>query len=587
MNTFSEKLKRLQTSNVICILFLLIFCFASFALPLLSGLPSGFDMVTDIRFATELRDAMLTGHFFPGWANDNFGFGSIGIRFYPPLAFYLLALTEMFTADWFWALWANLFFWMLLGSVGIFFFVKEWGTPTQGLIAGVGYAIVPQHLSEVFQFFLFAEFAAWGVIPFCFLFVTRICRGGNWIDCILFSISYALLILIHIPTTIIVSLCFPVYVMAAMDWRNYFTVFTRLAVAIVLTVAATSFRWVTMIAEFNWLAHNDAKYSNGYFQYASWLFPNTLTSRNQFIYVMSSWLFDIAILMSVSLMIPAIIYLLKTRREPVSGVRRIMIAAVCTTTFAFFMLSRPSQFVWDALPFLQKLQFPWRWLSMLSFAAVTAFALSVPRLLTALRGRERLVAYPATALIVTIILFNITQIIIPSEPIPFAEFNEVEKKVLEEPMFEGWWPVWADEGAFEKRELVIAGDRSVDVSKWESLDRTFTVQEGESGKVRVATFYYPHWKATVNDFPTTIEPDQEGAILIPTPAEYSKIRLSFEEPGPYKIAKGVSLVTWILLLVIAASFYRKKRIAGTYLTMLVEPTYQLNSLLPKQEHSRS
>ena len=559
MNTVSEKLEGLLRSNAICITFLFLFCFATFGLPLLAGLPSGFDMVTDIRFASALKDAMLAGEFFPGWANDNFGFGSIGIRFYPPVAFYVLAITELFIGDWFWALWANLVFWMFLSSVGIFFFVKEWGTPSQGLIAGIGYAIVPQHLSEVFQFFLFAEFAAWGVIPFCFLFVTRICRNGKWIDTVLFAISYSVLILTHLPTTIVVSLCLPIYVLISMDWRNYLPVFARLAVAIFLTAAATSFRWVTIIAEFDWLAHNDPKWASGYYQYAAWLFPNTLTSRNQFIYVLTSWLFDIAIVMSVALIIPAVVYLLKTRKERMRDVWKIIAASVSVSVFGFFMLSKPSQFVWEALPFLQKLQFPWRWLSVVSFSAVVAFALSVPRLIALLQGRERLVAYPALALVVTIILFNITQIIIPSAPIPLAEFNEIEKKVAEEPMFDGWWPVWAKHEALENPQLVTAGDRVIDVSKWDALDRAFTVLPGDPMNIRVATFYYPHWKAYVNHQPANLEADSDGAILVSIPREYSMVRITFEKPIRAVVADGVSILTWIAFVMFMIAV-RGKRI---------------------------
>lgn len=555
MNTVSERLARLLSSNAICILFLFLFCFASFGLPLLSGLPSGYDMVTDIRFASALKDAMLSGHFFPGWANDNFGFGSIGVRFYPPIAFYLLALTEMLTADWFWAIWANLFFWMFLGSVGIFFFVKEQGTPTHGLIAGIGYVIVPQHLSEVFQFFLFAEFAAWGLIPFCFLFVTRICRNGNRVDVVLFALSYSLLFLTHLPTMIIVSLCLPVYVLVAMDWRKYLSVFVRLGITIALAAAATSFRWVTIIAEFDWLAHNDPKWANGYYQYAAWLFPNTLTSRNQFIYVLSSWLFDIAILMSVALIIPAVMYLVWTRKERLSDASRIIAAAVCTTTFAFFMLSKPSQFVWDALPFLQKLQFPWRWLSALSFAAVVAFAMSVPRLFALFSGRERLIAYPATALIVTIILFNITQIIIPSEPIPFAKFTEVEKKVAEEPMFEGWWPVWATKEAFSRNDQIFAAGRRIEIVSWDNSSRVVKVAGGDPASLSVPIFFYPYWKATVNGEATPVSPNENGVISLPITAEASSVRLYFEEPIQNYFAGLISLTAWIVLgLLLIGSF---------------------------------
>ena len=95
MNTINETYNKIQNSNIACLALLLMVCFLSFGLPLLYGLPSGFDMITDIRFATAIRDAATTGHFFPGWANDNFGFGSIGIRFYPLVAMYTLAFAEM------------------------------------------------------------------------------------------------------------------------------------------------------------------------------------------------------------------------------------------------------------------------------------------------------------------------------------------------------------------------------------------------------------------------------------------------------------------------------------------------------------
>jgi len=244
---------------------------------------------------------------------------------------YTLAFADMVVGDWFGALWLNLLFWMVLGSAGMYFFVKEWGGPLQGLLAGVTYAIVPQHLNEIFQFFLYAEFAAWGITPFCFLFVTRICRNGTWKDVVLFSISYSLLILTHIPTTIIISFCLPVYVLIVLDWRNFKPIAVRLAGAIGLTLAATSFRLVTLAGEYNLLAHNNEKYANGFFEYAEWLFPNVLAIRNHFLYVLTSWLFDLSIVMTVCLTIPAIIWLAKTYDTKSESIWRIQAAAVATT----------------------------------------------------------------------------------------------------------------------------------------------------------------------------------------------------------------------------------------------------------------
>jgi hypothetical protein len=556
MSKLSEKSARLLGSNVFCVLFLFFVCFVSFALPLLYGLPSGYDMITDIRFASAIKDGMLSGHWLPTWANDNFGFGSIGIRFYPPVAFYVLAATQMITADWFWAIWADLLFWMFLGSVGIFLLVKEWSGPAAGIIAGVVYAVVPQHLNEIFQFFLFAEFAAWAILPFCFLYLTRVCRGGTWSDVFLFATSYSLLILTHIPTTIIASFCFPIYCLVLIDWKCFRSVVVRLAASIAITIAATSFRWINIILEYNWLSHNSDKWNSGYYQYSVWLFPNVLQARGLFTYVLTSRLFDTSILMTAALTIPAIIYLIrnfKIRGEDITW--RLLTAAVATSWFAFFMLSQPSKFIWDNLVFLQKIQFPWRWLSVLSMLSVAAFAVAVPRLASMFRSRERFFVYPALALVVSIILFDITQIIIPSDPIPVAKFGKVENVLASEPMFEGWWPVWAKTEALEQNTEIFAGGRTIDASDNNKQSGLVKVEAGDSGVLTVPIFYYPHWKATVNGTPVAVSPNENGVISIPLPAEAATVRLYFEEPGRNIAATWISLITWLALGLAAAWNY--------------------------------
>ena len=561
--------------NWFCVAIIVLFCFLSFALPLLMyGLPSGFDMLTDIQFATAFQDVISSGHVFPSWANDNFGYGSVGIRFYPPLSFILLAVTHLITNDWFTTFVTNAFLWMLVGSVGMYFFVKEWGTPMQGLLAAILYAVVPQHLAEIFQFFMFGEFAAWAVLPFCFLFVTRICRGGTWIDTALFALFYSLLILIHLPTTIIVSLCLPIYVLFLIDWHNFKRIFIQLLSAIALTLLATSFRWVMLVSELNWLAHNGQEhYASGYYDFSLWLFPNVLASRSLFVYVMTSWLFDIAIVLTVALTIPALICLLRGYAGRNNSVQRVLIASLVTALFAFFMLSRPSYYLWSNITFLQKLQFPWRWLSILSMLCVVLFTLSVPHLMSRFRKFERFVAYPALALVVAIMLFDITQIIIPSAPVPSAEMAQIEERLTTQPIWKGWWPIWAKEKAFDNTERVIAASRKVDITNWTPESKEFVVQPGQPVSVGVQTFYYPRWKATVNGRASEIGMDENGAITIPVSGEVSRVHLYFEEPLIIKGSYVVSSVIWLLGFCLMYVIYGRKYIPSMSSKPLFDEEY--------------
>jgi hypothetical protein len=537
---------------------ILIFCYVAFALPLqIYGLPSGFDMLTVIRFSTAFQDAFASGQLLPSWTNDNFGYGSVGIRFYPPLSLFVLAITQVVTDDWFTAFLTNLYLWMVVGCAGMYLFVKEWGTPKQGLMAAVLYAVIPQHLAEIFQFFMFAEFAVWAFLPFCFLYATRVCRGGNWKDVTLLAISLSLLILTHLPTTIIVALCLPIYVLTVMDWSKWKQVFIHLSGAITLTLLATAFRWVMLVSEVKWLAHDGPEhYASGYYEFSQWLFPNVLAPRAMFVYVLTSWLFDIAIVLTVALMIPAVLSLFRSQVSP--SIKRVIIAASVTALFAFFMLSRPSFHVWNNLVFLQKLQFPWRWLSVLSMLSVLLFAISIPHLMARFRNRQRLIAYPALALVVTIVLFDITQIIIPSAPVPSAEFAEVEKKIHTEQIWKGWWPSWAKEKAFENVESsgkVSAGSRTVEITSWDRESKEFFVQPGDAISVGVQTFYYPLWKATVNGHPTELSMDESGAITIPLTTEASTVRLTFEEPIPNRFASWISAVVWLIPVILLPVFF--------------------------------
>jgi len=561
METLARFIRDLSNNSWFHFVTILLVCYVAFLFPMQwMGLPSGFDMLTHVRFAASFQDAFTAGQFFPSWGNDNFGYGSVGIRFYPPISAYLLAITQVFTNDWILAYLINLYFWMCVGCLGVYLFVKDWGTPRLAWLAAVAYAIIPHHLAEIFQFFLYAEFAAWAVIPFCFLFVSRICRNGSWSDTVLFAISFSILILTHIPTTVIVSFCLPLYVLLLVDWSNWRRIFLHLISAVALTLLATAFRWVMLINEVTWLAHNGPEhYTGGFYDFSIWLFPNIFTPRSQYLYIMTSWLFDVAVVLTVALLIPAVISLFC--RDPKSSeksARKMLIASLTTALFAFFMLSKASFYVWENLLILQKIQFPSRWMSVLSFFTVIVFSLSIGPLMLRFSKVQRLVFYPALATFVAISIFDVSQIIIPSAPLPRAEYVQIDYAIHAEQIWKGWWPIWAKEEAFKNTERVVAGNRKVEISDWKQELKEFVVQPGEPINIGVQLFYYPLWKATVNGRAVEIGKDDNGVMTIPIAGEASTVRLYFEEPLVNNAAYVVSAFTWLVPLFLLVFVYSRK-----------------------------
>ena len=534
------------------------------------GVPDGYDLMQHIRFAAAYQDAILSGEFIPKWAaNDNFGFGSIGIRYYPPLAYYVLALTKIVTGSWYHSFWITSLAWALLGSAGVYLWIKEWTSGLAATFAAVLYIIIPYHTFQIYQAVLYAEFAAAGILPFCFLFLTRVCRGRRWIDAVLFAISYSLLILTHIPTAIIASLCLAVYGLLIFDWRAFKDTALKLGSALVLSGLATSFHLVKAVTEVEWVKHNSPQYfGSGYYDYKSYFFPIYFSaSWTRYVQKML-WHFDTMIFLTILFFVLAVVAYF-VNREPEAGSRgksKNGRAIVTTGVFSLFMLSAGSSVIWNSVPLLAKIQFPWRWLSIASLMGSVSFAIAAASLIFSGKKLNRLAAYPILLFILIIVLFDVSQNIIPSTPLQQDEFEKKVANMYDEEGCQCWWPIWAQSDAFAQPERAVAGSRKAVVSDWSGESRDFSVEAGDVGDLRIATFYHPFWNANVNGEAVPVGKDVNGAILIPLPPETANIHLFFKEPGFLKTALIVSLIVWITFAVYLAGYsirHRKTRVERT------------------------
>src|SRR5687767_6985808 len=132
-----------------------IFCF---------GVPGGNDMPQHFRFALTFYDSVGRGEFYPAWPGaTNYGFGDVGIRFYPPLAYYTVVLVRQFIESWSHAFAMAVFFWFFVGGIGTFQLAREWFSERASLAAALIFMVMPYHANQVYNAGLFAEFAALAV----------------------------------------------------------------------------------------------------------------------------------------------------------------------------------------------------------------------------------------------------------------------------------------------------------------------------------------------------------------------------------------------------------------------------------------
>jgi hypothetical protein len=551
-NSLVSTIRRLAGSDRFCLLVVMAAAAAALLMIPLLGIPAGRDLHQHLQFAGSYREALAAGDFFPGWAgSENHGFGSVGIRFYPPLAYYLLALTDLLTGSLFDAFWLNCFFWMLLGAAGAYWWVRESTEPAWALLAAVLYALAPFHLFQIYQALLYGEFAASGLLPFCFLFLSRLIRRGGAADVVRFSVCYSLLVLTHLPLTIIGTLALAVYGAFLIERANFKRSAGRLAVAGLLSLAATAFYWLRVVTEVGLVAHSSDRYSSGQFDFRQYLFPLYYSMGEPV------WHFDAPIALALLMLAPLAVYLALGRRGEKSGEHGSAPALLAAGAFSILMMSVPSAPVWNALGFLQKIQFPWRWLSVASLLSAAAFAAGLRLLGRRFRNTRRILTYAVIIVAASFVILDLAQNILTSAPLSRAEFALETEDLTAQEGCPCWLPAGADRAAYADREKVSARGRTVSLGRWESERREFEIGPGAPGAVRVATFAYPHWRARVNGAAVPIAVAADGAMTIDVPETSAAIELYFEEPVLLRSALPVSLTIWLFFA--AAVFYLRRK----------------------------
>ncbi|MGI8467294.1 MAG: 6-pyruvoyl-tetrahydropterin synthase-related protein [Pyrinomonadaceae bacterium] len=525
-----------------------------------NGVPGGNDLPQHYQFAETFYHSILSGEIYPSLAGDpNQGYGDVGIRFYPPFAYYVLSAARIFTGNWADASFLTFFLIFFASGIGVYLWAKEEFSDAQSLLAAGIFIFAPHHLNQIYNSFLFAEFAASAVLPFCFLFTARVCRKGNLGAMLGLAISFALLLLTHLPTSVFGSPILAIYAIFLLRRKSFLKTLSKLAVSVFCGVAASSFYWLRMLAEMSWVKSSSETYFQGHFDYREnfLLFPFHLLNFQDDI--SSLWLADLMLLAMILISIPSVVFLIKNR----SSVSKFSFSVGLIFLISVLMTTPLSYPVWDNLPFLQKVQFPWRLLGIVSLCGAIFSSTGIFRVAELMNQNKNRFAAAGLGLAMLFFVFTSAFIVRQASYVPRAEFNLQIENVTSANSFDCWWSIWAKSDAFQIKEKLVAENRAAEITKWNSTEKDFNVAAGQPSLARVAAFYYPRWQATVNGNPAKIEKADDGAILIALPPEASRVELSFVEPFFVKISNVVSALTWLIFLIVGTilltgNFYKTR-----------------------------
>jgi 4-amino-4-deoxy-L-arabinose transferase-like glycosyltransferase len=504
---------------------------------LMQGIPLGADLDNHFRFAQPFYDEIANGNVIPGWlAESNNGFGDTRFRFYPPLLYYILAAARFVTGDWYATTLAVFTLLSVIGCTGIYIWARQNFDEKTSLIAAAVFAVLPYHIAQFYQASLLAEYAAMSFLPFAFLFLERLSKKAAIINIAGLGITFGAIVLTHIPTTIVGSLGLGLFALLLTDWRRNkrFLIYASLGIAAGL--ALSSFFWIKVVTELSWIQAGHKVTSEHYDYRNNFLFsPWSLTNLN-------TWLGSVIAAVTIFIFLPALSLFPRLFGGTGKGgdlverdrTKKPLMASMIVAAFAFFMTTDLSRPLWLAIPKLPDIQFPYRWLTVASVAVCPGAAFAIVwfgKKIVAKQIRAWQLALVAISFAAA--GYSIWEFAMASDFLDRETFTSRIEASRAAPSFPDWLPV----GAATIKDVkpmsgpIDAGTREILQAEVTTHIRRFKLAPGAATDVRIRTYYYPHWRATVTTpsgvSPAPIKKAPDGTLLVSVPAESCELSVDF------------------------------------------------------------
>ena len=508
------------------------------------GTPSGHDVEFHLYSWLEVLSQWRQGIFYPRWAAlAHFAYGEPRFVFYPPASWLLGSVLSVIFP---WTIAASLYIWTVLVAAGASMFVlaRRWMERRDAIFAAVLYTVNPYILVSVYWRSSFAELLAACLVPLLLLFVLQaveepkravvplgLVLAGAWLTnapaAVMIHYSLALLILFF-------------------AWRRRAPQLLLVAAgAVALGACLSAFYLLPAIYEQKWINIGEAV-SPGSRPLDNFLFIHTTDpDHDRFNRIISSVaIFEMAVIVVAALAA-------KTWRKTKLELWGILLgwAAACSV-----LMFPVSLLLWNVLPKMQFMQFPWRWLLCLSMLFTIFVAVGV-------RNWSRRIAVCLLSILIVVTAWHRVQ---PPWWDNAADLREMQDNVATGAGYEGtdeYTPVGAEPSAVDKdaRKVTVAGPAHADIHvlRWNAESKAFTAEMSAPDQLALRLFPYPPWNVEVNGrVVQTGAREETGQMLVPVEAGMNRVEIRFVRTWDRLLGGCVSLIT-TLCLAAWILFYRK------------------------------
>lgn len=528
-------------------------------LPTFVVIPNGDDIAQHYWWTTEFAKGLRAGELYPQWLSGAYGGrGSPVMFYYPPLPFYVSSLFTLLGADPLNALALSCWVALSLSGISMYALTRSLLPPRLSLIAAAFYITVHYHLFDLYQRFAYNELWAFVWIPLVLRATYLVASGRSRYGSVYLAFSYGLLLLTHLPSTLVVSIVLPIVVLIQTREMR------RLIVAGSSAVLGAGLAGVYVSSVLFETGYLGGVRGTSRPRYRDGFLLEHLSAAFKTIPLPSSGVFDLFVQFSdwiasaFLILLGVTTFVIFNAKNPAFRNNRLLVAIWVAAVLSFLMTVRLSLPLWMVIPRLRVIQFPVRWFVITSVAASLLVAVSFAVLGSAKRS------LPGFAALVIVLTLNLT---VSALVIGKAAYQPETLRgrlanytdVLE------YHPRWWDKKKHPEFDLAGAvkqgGDAHVVDIDASGTSQSYEVQARTQTTLKFRTLYFPGWTARVDGQLAEISPNSEGHIQLTVEPGAHRLTLDLEDTPPRRAGKIISALS--VLAVLSLFFVARQTFVGT------------------------
>ncbi len=429
---------------------------------------------------------------------------------------------------------------LVLAGASMFVLMRRWLDRREAMFAAVLYAVNPYHLVIVYWRSAFAELLAASLVPLLLLFVLKAADGEKRVAVPL-GMILAGAWLTNAPAAVMIHYSLALLILF-FAWRRRSARLLLVGVgAVALGASLAAFYLLPAIYEQRWV-NIGAAVAPGSRPQDNFLFIHTTDpDHDGFNHVVSS----VAVLEMGVIFAAAMAGRLwrETRRELWNGL--LLWGTACSV-----LMFPVTLVLWNILPKMQFMQFPWRWLLCVSMIFTVFVSMGMRRWW----WREAV-----CMLSVLVIVVGWQRVQAPWWD-NVSDLREMQDNIGDRIGYEGtdeYTPVGAKPSGIDRdaRNVTVNGPAraAIRVLRWDAELKVFTADMSAPDQLALRLFPYPAWRTLVNGrvVDTGVRAGS-GQMLVPVDGGMNRVEITFMRTwdrvagGWISVVAGLGVLGWVL-----------------------------------------